>query len=129
MIVVDSSVWIDSLRRRTTPQTELLDSLPPTEAIAVPDLCLYEILQGIKPASAMSKVYEQLREFSIIPVGGEYIAVCAAQNAQLLKAHGIQVTAVDCLLATYCILNGVRLLTSDKDFEAFATHLGLDLVR
>jgi predicted nucleic acid-binding protein len=128
MIVVDSSVWIDSLRRRTTPQTELLDNLAPTEAIAVPDLCLYEILQGIRPASAMNKVHEQLREFSIVPIGGEYVALTAAQNAQTLKAHGIQPSVVDCLLATYCILNGLRLLTSDKDFEAFATHLGLDLV-
>lgn len=130
MILVDSSVWIDILRGRTTRQTELLRGLTAAdEGIAIADLCLYEVLQGVKPESELPKTYERLREFAILPVGGEYFAVTAARNSRFLRSRGCQVTPVDCLLATYCIVNGLRLLTSDKDFDAFATHLGLDLVR
>ena len=129
MILVDSSVWIDLLRTRTTHETELLKRLSVEEGVAIADLCLFEVLQGARPGADFVKTHEKLREFSIIPVGGESIAVAAAQNVRLVRGKGFQVTAVDCLLATYCIVNGLRFLTADKDFEAFATHLGLDLVR
>jgi len=130
MILVDSSVWIDTLRGRATRQTHLFRAFAAAdEALAIADLCLFEVLQGLKPESALNKTYERLREFAILPVGGEYFAVAAAKNSQFLRARGFQVTPVDCLLATYCIVNGLRLLTSDKDFEPFAIHLGLDLIR
>lgn len=130
MILVDSSVWIDALRGTATRQTDLLHSLAAdNQALGVPDLCLYEVLQGVKPASAMGATHDQLMEFPTLAVGGEYIAVTAARNSQFLRSKGYQVGTVDCLLATYCIVNGLRFLTADKDFDAFAAHLGLDLVR
>jgi predicted nucleic acid-binding protein len=95
----------------------------------IADLCLFEVLQGVNPPPALIKARKLLREFAVIAVGGESVAVAAAQNAQVLRSRGIQVTTVDCLLATYCIMNGLRFLTADKDFEPFALHLGLDLVR
>lgn len=128
MILVDSSVWIDLLRARTTHETELLKRLSIEEGIAIADLCLFEVLQGARPGADFVKTHEKLLEFPIIPVGGEAIAVAAAQNAQLVRSKGFQVTAVDCLLATYCIGNGLRFLTSDKDFKPYAEYLGLDLV-
>jgi predicted nucleic acid-binding protein len=129
VILVDSSVWIEVLRERTTRETELLERLSVDEGIAIADLCVFEVLQGVRPGADFVKAHETLREFSIVSVGGEAIAVAAARNAQLLRSKGFQATAIDCLLATYCIMNGLRFLTADKDFEAFAAHLGLDLVR
>jgi len=129
MILVDSSVWIDLLRKRPTRETEALKRFSVDEAIAVADVCLFEVLQGEHPEARFVRAYEMLREFVIIAVGGELIAVAAARNAQLLRSKGVQATAIDCLLATYCLVNGLRLLTSDNDFEPFVTHLGLDLVR
>lgn len=128
MILVDSSVWIDLLRARTTHETELLKRLSIEEGVAIADLCLFEVLQGARPGGDFVKTHEELLEFLIIPVCGEAIAVTAAQNAQIVRSKGFQVTAVDCLLATYCIVNGLRFLTSDKDFRPYAEYLGLDLV-
>ncbi|CBL46148.1 PilT-like protein, N-terminal fragment [gamma proteobacterium HdN1] len=34
---------------------------------------------------------------------------------------------IDCLIATYCIESKISLLHSDRDFDAFAKHLGLKL--
>ena len=129
MILVDSSVWIDVLRKRTTRQTDLLHRLAADETIAVADLCLFEVLQGANPPPALIKARELLGEFAVIAVGGESVAVAAAQNAQVLRSRGIQATTVDCLLATYCIMKGLRFLTAEKDFEPFALHLGLDLMK
>jgi hypothetical protein len=32
---------------------------------------------------------------------------------------------IDCLIATWCIEHGVPLLFSDRDFQPFVEHLGL----
>jgi len=44
LILVDSSVWIDYLVGRITPQTEKLDRLLGNEPLAIGDLILTEIL-------------------------------------------------------------------------------------
>ena len=46
MILVDSSVWVDYFRGKTTVQTDKLDVLLGHELLAVGDLILAEVLQG-----------------------------------------------------------------------------------
>ena len=46
MILVDSSVWIDYLRGRRTPQAEKLDALLGSTPLAIGDLILTEVPQG-----------------------------------------------------------------------------------
>ncbi len=75
MILDDSSVWIDLLRARTTCETELLKRLSTDQGIAVADSCVFEVLQGARPGGDFVKAHEMLREFSIIAVGGEAMAV------------------------------------------------------
>ena len=48
MILADTSVWIDYLNGQITPQTDLLDSFLVEGTIAMGDLILLEILQGIR---------------------------------------------------------------------------------
>jgi hypothetical protein len=36
---------------------------------------------------------------------------------------------IDCLIATYCIETGHSLLHSDRDFDPFEDHFGLNVVR
>jgi predicted nucleic acid-binding protein len=46
-----------------------------------------------------------------------------------LRALGVTVRKpIDCLIATYCIEEGVALLHRDRDFEPFVEHLGLAAV-
>ena len=131
MILVDSSVLIDWLRGRRTQETELLRTEREQERIAVADLCLFEVLQGLRDPIAFSEAHSLLTQYPItlVDVGGESVAVAAAQNAIMLRSKGIQPTAIDCLLATFCIMRGAEFLTADKDFNAFEQHLGLKLVR
>ena len=65
----------------------------------------------------------------MIQIGGEDIAVQAAQNFRSLRARGLTVRkTIDTFIATRCIQNGLRLLHSDRDFDHFAAHLGLKVV-
>ena len=129
MVIVDSSVWIEVLRGKDTHESAAFERMAAEEEIALADLSLFEILQGVKAEAAFHKVQEQLRVFTVVPIGGESAAVSAARKSRALKNRGVQASAADCLLASYCIDNDVRFLTADKDFAAFARYLGLDVIR
>ena len=127
MIVVDSSVWIDAFRNRSTPQTAHLGSLLGNEELAIGDLILVEVLQGTDTELNFHRVRRQLAEFPIIEIGGTGVAIQAAQNYRELRRLGITVRkTIDTLIATRCILDGHTLLYSDRDFDPFVEHLGLE---
>jgi predicted nucleic acid-binding protein len=58
------------------------------------------------------------------------LAIEAAQNFRRLRALGFTVCkTIDTVIATRCIVNGLELLHSDRDFYAFEQQLGLRCVR
>lgn len=129
MILVDSSVWIDYFQGLMTPQADLLDRLIDTEFVAIGDLMLLEVLQGFRHDKDFNKARGILTALPIIEIGGESVAVQAAINYRHLRSLGITVRKnVDTLIATRCILSGMELLHSDRDFDPFALHLGLRVV-
>ncbi len=126
MIVVDSSVWIDYFRDADTPQVETLDRLLGSEAIAVGDLILAEVLQGIDSEREFRTVLQLMQRYIIIQISNEMVAIEAARNYRRLRGMGITVRkTIDTLIATRCIIDGHELLYSDRDFDPFVEHLGL----
>jgi predicted nucleic acid-binding protein len=129
VILVDSSVWIDFFRGASTAASEKLDRILDTERLYVGDLIVTEVLQGFRDERDFKAAKQTLESFSMVQIGGEDIAVQAAQNFRLLRAKGLTVRkTIDTLIATRCIRNGFRLLHSDKDFDHFEAHLGLQVV-
>ena len=127
MILVDSSVWIDAFRNRSTPQTVRLSSLVGIEELAIGDLILVEILQGTVSERDFHRVRQRMEEFPSIEIGGTEIAIQAARNYRELRGLGITVRkTIDTLIATRCIQDGHTLLYSDRDFDPFVEHLGLE---
>jgi hypothetical protein len=125
MVIVDSSVWIDLLRKRETPETLAFERLAAEEEIGLGDLILYEVLQGVTPTDRVEKVKSYLLTFHVFTMGGRDLALEAVHNAHVLRAQGIQVATIDCLIATFCLLSGSRLLTSDHHLRPFVDALGL----
>ena len=129
MIVVDSSVWIDYFRDADMPQVELLDRLLGSEAIAVGDLILAEVLQGIDSDREFRTVLQLMQRYIIIEISSETVAIEAARNYRRLRGMGITVRkTIDTLIATRCIIDGHELLYSDRDFDPFVAYLGLGVV-
>jgi predicted nucleic acid-binding protein len=129
VILVDSSVWIDYFRDADTPQVETLDRLLGTEAIAVGDLILAEVLQGIDSDPEFRTVLQLMQRYIIIAISSENVAIEAARNYRRLRGLGITVRkTIDTLIATRCIIDGHELLYSDRDFDPFVAHLGLGTV-
>ena len=126
MIVVDTSVWIDFLNGRNAPSVRRLRELLGSEEIAVGDLMLCEILQGLDSERSAAEVESLLRRFEIVPMVGEAIATAAARNYRHLRRRGITVRkTIDLLIGTWCIENRRPLLHNDRDFRPMARYLGL----
>jgi predicted nucleic acid-binding protein len=126
VILVDSSVWIDFFRGRSTPQSDRLDALLATEPVLIGDLMLTEVLQGFATDRDFDRALDLLSRLDRVDIGGEAVAVEAARNFRRLRAAGVTVRkTIDTLIATRCILDGHALLYSDRDFDPFVEHLGL----
>ena len=129
MIVVDTTVWIDFLNGRNAPHVQRLHALLGTTEIIVGDLMLCEVLQGLANDDAASAVERLLRQFDIVSMAGEAIAVAAARNYRSLRARGITIRkTIDLLIGTWCIENRRALLHNDRGFHPMARHLGLNEV-
>ncbi|WP_426167173.1 type II toxin-antitoxin system VapC family toxin [Pseudoduganella sp. R-34] len=126
MILVDSSVWIDYFRGNATPQVERLDRLLGNEPIAIGDLILTEVLQGFRRQRDFNQARKLLLTLETIDIGGVEIAIQAARNFRQLQSLGVTIRkTVDTLIATRCIESRHALLYSDRDFDPFVVHLGL----
>lgn len=129
MVIVDSSVWIDFLNRRSTPQTAWLHHAIGAGDVGLTTLVLTEVLQGIRFESRFRTTEQLLRTMRIFDTVSESLATQSARNYRALRNLGITVSStVDCLVATFCVQNGHQLLHSDADFDHFEQHLGLNVV-
>lgn len=127
MILPDSSVWIDLLAGRDTPQANLLRRLLDDNfVIAVGDLILTEVLQGTRSERHYQETLAVLSAFEQVTLVNRDIAIDAARNYQHLRGLGITIRkTIDTLIATRCILDAIPLLYSDRDYDPFVQHLGL----
>ncbi|MBI3734638.1 MAG: PIN domain nuclease [Chloroflexi bacterium] len=130
MVIVDTTVWIDYLRDAKTPATAWLEIEMDRQRLGLTDLILCEVLQGVRDARQFAAVRDNLLNFAVFSAGGTELAIQAAQNYRALRIRGYTVRrTIDCLIATFCLMNNHDLLHSDRDFDPFERGLGLRVVR
>jgi predicted nucleic acid-binding protein len=130
MLLVDSSVWIDYFNGISSLETDYLDQVLGSSDILVGDLILAEVLQGFRQEKSFTLARHALLKFPVKSMVGREIALQSATNYRFLRAKGVTIRkTIDCLIATFCIENKLRLLHCDRDFEAIAAHLPLMIYR
>lgn len=129
MVIVDSSVLIDYLANRMTPETHWLDKNCTLKRVGITSLILIEVLQGIRDDRLFAETLNALSQFALFEAGKRDLAIATAQNYRKLRKIGITIrNAIDCHTATFCIEEGHTLLHNDRDFDPFEDHLGLNVV-
>lgn len=126
MVIADSSVWIDFFRSVSSAQVVVLRELLKSRKVIVGDLILAEVLQGFAQDSQFRFA---LRQFDLLPtvtIADPDLAVAAARNYRILRSKGVTIRkTIDTLIATRCIIDGIPLLYTDRDYDPFVAHLGL----
>lgn len=130
-ILVDTSIWSFALRRQHknngSETRKLQEIILSGEKIYVTGIILQEILQGIKADSQFNKLKSYFEVFPLISPGREtYIYAAALSNK--CRRSGIQLTTIDCLIASIAIQHDCYLLTADRDFALVAKVAPLKLL-
>jgi predicted nucleic acid-binding protein len=129
MILVDSSVWIAHLRGARTAATARLAVEARRQPLLIGDLILLEVLQGARNEGDAAQIERALRQYSIVGLLGEDLAVRAARNYRILRGLGVTVRmTADLIIGTFCIENQHALLHDDRDFAPMERHLGLVVI-
>lgn len=123
MIVVDTSVWIDVLNDTPAPQAQrcvqLIESGQP---VALTDVILTEVLQGLRSDREAALVERHLRAFPILRLEDLDDFVLAARLYRAARRAGVTIRkTLDCLIAAPCVRTGAPLLHADEDFDRLAT--------
>jgi len=126
MILVDSSVWIDYFNGTDNRQTNTLNDTLGQRTVAVGDLILTEVLQGLKKDDDYNDAKSLFEDLVVFDLVGKDMALKSADNFRILRKKGIAVRKpVDVIIATFSIGKMLPLLFIDKDFKPLVKHLGL----
>jgi len=119
MILVDTSIWIEALRRgRALHLEELVDFDEIVTCLPI----LQELLQGFRDERAFRIARESLTALPTIesPLRQEVFEE-AANLYRSARRNGLTVrSSVDCLIAACAIRNGLTVLHRDRDFPLLA---------
>ena len=129
-LFVDTSVWSLALRRDVTssePAVERLrQALETGEGVFTTGLVLQELLQGFGGPTARAAIVERFSALPLlVPDRADHTEAADLRNA--CRRQGIQVGTIDALLAQLCRRHDLVMLTTDRDFELMAPHVGLRL--
>ena len=124
MIAADKSTWIAFLEGDEGEDTRLLDrALEDRQVVMVPAV-LTELLSDPKLPSSVA---ETLKDVPLIEIGSHYWQRAGLLRAKVL-AKARKARLGDALIAQSCIDANIPLITRDRDFRAYATISGFDLV-
>ena len=123
MIVVDTSVWIDLLNAVDSPghrrARELIEGGAP---VALTDVVLTEILQGLRSEEEADLVERRLRAFPILRLEDLADFSLAARLYREARQAGITIRkTLACLVAAPCVRTGAPILHADSDFDRLAS--------
>lgn len=120
MYLVDTSVWIDFLRRTNTKAVRRLFRIIEDQiGFGITGVIYQEVLQGATSAAQFEqlRLYFSTQRFFYPKLQIESYEA-AAQIYFACRQKGITVrSTLDCLIAQICIEHDLILLHSDKDFD------------
>jgi len=124
MYLVDTSVWVDYLRGKATPQVRMLKVLlSGEEIVGTAPIILQEILQGADSADRLEKWSRYFSELvCYVPRDPVESHVAAARIYQACRQAGkTPRSSNDCLIVQVAIEHELALLHCDRDFDVIAS--------
>jgi predicted nucleic acid-binding protein len=122
-LIVDSSVWIDSFNPRIkSSEKDILRQLIFNDyPIYLCPVIYQEVLQGIRDDKTFEEVKYILQQYRMIEIDLMDVTNYAINLYRHLRKRGITIRkSVDCLIASYAILEDMYILHNDSDFTQIA---------
>lgn len=129
MILIDTSVWIDFLAGRQTPQVAaILSILKEEETVSYIGPILQELLQGCANEADAAAIEQHFEPFiELHPDRSSYRL--AAKIFRDCRAHGFTIrSSIDCLIAACALEHDCTILHRDRDFSFIGKVCDLDIL-
>ena len=129
MILLDTSALIEFLNRTGSRHDNAVETLLSNEAdIAIAEITLTEVLQGIRNERDYSEVQASLMTLPILSLKGHDSYIKAADIYRNCRTKGLTIrSTIDLLIAQNAIEHNAELLHNDRDFEAITSVSSLKL--
>jgi predicted nucleic acid-binding protein len=123
-LIFDTSVWIDFLRGKRNPQSDLLTSyIEQEDQVLIIPTILQEVLQGIREDTQYRQIKDIFSYFTVLQLPPIQAAIGAAELCRSLRKKGLTIRkSNDCLIAFYAIELSTSLVHLDSDFELISKH-------
>jgi hypothetical protein len=124
MILVDTSVWIETFRARNPLR---LESVVDFDEVVTCLPIVQEVLQGFRDERAFRAAREAMRALPAVesPLSAGVIEE-AVGLYRAARRQGVTVrSSVDCLVAACALRNGLTVLHRDRDYPLLAKVSGL----
>lgn len=130
MILVDSSAWIELLRRTGSPvDRRLTAAIERDEQLATVGVVLLEILAGARDEAHAKSLRRLLARCRLLALQEPSDHEAAAALYRACRRGGSTIRRLpDCLIAAVAIRHDIDLLHRDSDFEEIARHTALRVV-
>jgi predicted nucleic acid-binding protein len=131
VILIDTSAFIEFLNRTGSREDLIIEKfIANDDEIAIPDIALTEILQGIRDDQEYIDVKRSLLTFPVLTLAGTNSYIAAAELYRKCRKKGATVrNTVDLLVAQIAIENKAALLHNDRDFTAIAGNCDLKIYK
>ncbi|HVO22234.1 MAG TPA: PIN domain nuclease [Candidatus Margulisiibacteriota bacterium] len=130
MILVDTSAWIEFLRKSGHPVHLALKRLLQQRVPITTEVVIMEVLAGARAPTDHARLRALLLGMPRVRIKGLPDFEGAADLYRKCRRKGDTVRRlVDCLIATVAMREGAALLHNDRDYDVLARHSKLKIER
>ena len=119
MLVLDTTILIDALRRKNAALCKIIELEEREETICTTQINALELYKGAylptKSSEDVQKVKKLLDAFIVLPINDETYECFAALSAEL-KLRGESINDFDELIAAIAMTNGASIVSNDNHF-------------
>lgn len=129
-VIVDTVIWSLAFRRQTAASEyrDILRDLIADGRALLLGAVRQEVLSGIRHAEQFERLRDSLRAFPDVPLAAHDYEL-AAEYYNLCRSRGVQGANTDFLICSVAANHTCEILTTDKDFDAFAKVLPITLYK
>jgi predicted nucleic acid-binding protein len=126
--LIDTSAWVEYLRRSGTPITLKVRRAIRDSTAATTDVVMMEVLAGTNDTAQLARWERLLARCTYLEPVIRDDAESAARLFRVCRSAGETPRALnDCLVAAIALRCGLPVLHRDRDFDVLARHTGLEV--
>lgn len=126
-ILIDTSVWIDYFRNKSSTISQKVDKILSEHEVYVPKIVLAELIQGAKSEREISIIEEFVDAFNIID-HKEDTWIKAGKLSYKLKKKGKSLNLTDCYIAVIVQEYNCKIFTFDEHFKEIQKVFGIQII-